>query len=104
MNQPNEHKLNTVDGVVSDIIAEMPLDDRVRTANLDEDGFLVLQLGLGKYLWYLLATQSEGVNEKLLKDCRIQSGKALDETEPALYILEELWERLQETHRIRIVK
>ena len=48
--------------------------------------------------------QSEDVNEKLLKDCRIQSGKALDETEAALYILEELWERLQETHRIRLVK
>jgi hypothetical protein len=26
-------KLNTVDAVVDDIIAEMPLDDKVRTAN-----------------------------------------------------------------------
>ena len=69
MNQPNKHNLNTVDAVIDDIISEMPLDDRVRTANLDEDGLLVLQLGLGKYLRYLLENQSEDVNKKLLEDC-----------------------------------
>ena len=104
MNQQNKYNLNTVDAVIDDIIAEMPLDDRVRTANLDEDGLLVLQIGLGKYLQYLMNHQSEDVNEKLLKDCRIQSGKALDETEAASYILKELWNRLQETNRIRLVK
>ena len=30
-----------VDQIVNEIIAEMPLDDRVRTANLDEDGLAV---------------------------------------------------------------
>jgi len=45
------------------------------------------------------------VNVKLLKDCIKQSGKAtLDEAEAALYILKELWNRLQETHRLRVVK
>jgi len=52
-------KLNTVDEVINDIIAEMPLDDRVRTANLDEDGLLILQLGLGKYLRYENHWQSD---------------------------------------------
>ena len=52
-------KLNTVDEVIDDIIAEMPLDDRVRTANLDEDGLLILQLGLGKYLRYENHWQSD---------------------------------------------
>ena len=74
MHQPNNHNLNTVDAVIDDIIAEMPLDDRVRTANLDEDGVLVLQLALGKYLRYLLDNQSEDVNKKLLEDCIKQSG------------------------------
>lgn len=54
MNQSPKHNLNTVDEVVEDIISEMPLDDRVRTANLDEDGLAVLQLALentfGTYL------------------------------------------------------
>ena len=96
-------KLNTVDQVVDEIIAEMSLDDRVRTANLDEDGLLILQLGLGKYLRYLIDNQSEDVNEKLMKDCIKQSGnETLDEAEAASYILKELWNRLRETHRLEL--
>jgi len=105
MSLPNKHKLNTVEAVIDDIIAEMSLDDRVRTVNLDEDGVLVLQLALGKYLRYLIENQSEDVNKKLLKDCIKQSGnETLGEAEAALHILKELWNRLQETHRLRVVK
>jgi hypothetical protein len=105
MNQSDKHKPNTVDAVIEEIIAEMPLDDRVRTANLDEDGIAVAQLALGKYLRYLIDNQSEDVNEKLLRDCIKQSGnETLDEDEAALYILKELWNRLRETHRLRAVK
>ena len=64
----------TVNAVIDDIITEMPLDDRVRTANLDEDGLLVLQLALGKYLQHLLKNQSEEVNTELFKDCIKHSG------------------------------
>ena len=103
MNQPNS--LDTVDKIVDDIIAEMPLDDRVKTANLDEDGLTALQLALGKYLRYLIDNQSEDVNKKLLKDCIKQSGnKTLDEAEAASYILKELWKKFQDTHRLRAVK
>ena len=69
MNKSNKNGLDTVDAVVEDIISEMSLNDRVRTANLDEDGLTVLQLALGKYLRYLLNNQSKDVNKKLLKDC-----------------------------------
>ena len=105
MKQSDKKKCDTVEAVVEDITAEMPLDDRVRTANLDEDGLLILQLGLGKYLRYLIDNQSEDVNKKLLKDCIKQSGnETLDEAEAASYILKELWNRLKETHRLRAVK
>ena len=105
MNQSDKNCLNTVDEVIDDIIAEMPLDDRVRTANLDEDGIAVAQLALGKYLRYLIENQSEDVNEKLLRDCIKQSGnETLDEAEAASYILKKLWNRLRETHKLRVVK
>ena len=105
MNQSDKNYLTTVDQVIDEIIAEMPLDDRVRTANLDEDGLLILQLGLGKYLRYLIDNQSEDVNEKLMKDCIKQSGnETMDEAEAASYILKELWNRLRETHKLRAVK
>ena len=105
MNQSGKNRLTTAEQVVDEIIAEMPLDDRVKTANLDEDGIATLQLALGKYLRYLIDNQSEDVNKKLLKDCIKQSGnETLDEAEAALYILKELWNRLRETHRLRAVK
>jgi hypothetical protein len=98
-------KLNTVDEIVEEIIAEMPLDDRVKTANLDEDGIALLQLALGKYLRYLIDNQSEDVNKNLLKDCIKQSGdETKDEAEAASYILKKLWNRLRETHKLRVVK
>ena len=105
MNQSDKNYLTTVDQVIDEMIAEMPLDDRVRTANLDEDGLLILQLGLGKYLRYLIDNQSEDVNKKLLKDCIEQSGnETLDEAEAASYILKELRDRLRQTHKLRAVK
>ena len=78
--------------MVNEIISELHLDDRVRIANLDEDGLVVFQLGLGKYLWHLIDNQTEIVNEKLKVDCIKQSGnETLDEVEAANYILKEIW-------------
>ena len=90
--------------VVDDRIAEMPLDDKVRTANLDEDGLLVLQLALGKYLRYLIKNQSEDMNKKLFKDCiKLSGNKTMDDAEAASYILRGVWKRLKDTHRLRVV-
>ena len=105
MTHSNKNSFDTVDAVVEDIIAEMSLNDRVRTANLDEDGLTVLQLALGKYLQHLLNNQSKDSNKKLQKDCIKKLGnKKLDHAEAAGYILKELWKRLQETHKLRAVK
>jgi hypothetical protein len=105
MDNSDRHNPNTVDHIVNEIISELPLDDRVRAANLDENGLVKLQLGLGKYLWYLIENQTEIVNEKLMADCIKQSGnETLDEAEAANYILKEIWSRLRETHRLRVVK
>jgi hypothetical protein len=105
MDNSDKHNPNTVDQIVNEIIFELPLDDKVRAANLDEDGLVVLQLELGKYLWHLIENQTEIVNENLMADCIKQSGnETLDEVEAANYILKEIWRRLRETHRLRIVK
>ena len=105
MNQSDNKIYDTANAVVEDIIAEMPLDDRVRVANLDEDGLIVIQLGLGRYLRYLIDKQSATVKEKLMADCIRQSeNEALDDAEAASYILREIWVRLRETHLLRVVK
>jgi len=97
-------KLNTVDQVVDEIIADLTLAERVGTADLDEDELRVLELALGKYIRYRLDQLDVGVNKKLMKDCLSKSGESLDEVDAATVIIRELWNRLQETHRLRVVK
>jgi len=105
MKNSDRHNPNTVEQIVNEIISELPLDDRVRTANLDEDGLVVLQLELGKYLWPLIENQTEIVRENLMTDCIKQLGnETIDEVEAANYILKEIWSRLRETHRLKVVK
>ena len=96
---------NTVDEVVEDLIAEYPLEANVSTANLEEDELRVLELTFGKYLRFKLDNMPVTVNQKLKEDCLAKSeNKNLDEVDAAGVILRELWKRLKETHRLRIVK
>ena len=97
-------KLNTVDQVVDEIIAELTLAEKVGTADLYEDELRVLELTLGKYIRYMLDQTDVGVNKELMKDCLVKSGESLDEVDAAAVILKELWKRLRETHRLRVLK
>ena len=104
MNQSDKHKPSTVDAVVEEIIAELTLVEKVGTADLGEDELRVLELTLGKYIRYRLDQLDVGVNKELMKDCLSKSGESLDEVDAATVIIKELWNRLRETHRLRVVK
>ncbi len=104
MNQSDKHNPNTVDAVVDVIIDELTLEERVGAGNLDEDEFRVLELTLGKLIRYKLDQLDVGVNKELMNDCLEKSGESLDEVDAATVIIKELWNRLQETHRLRVVK
>ena len=97
-------KLNTVDQVVDEIIADLTLAEKVGTADLNEDELRVLELALGKYIRHKLDQLDVAVNKKLMEDCIAKSGESLDEIDAATVILKELWSRLQETHKLRVVK
>ncbi len=104
MNKSRKHKPNTVDIVVEEIIAELTLAERVGTADLDENEFRVVELTLGKLIRYKLDQLDVGVNEALRDDCISRSGRStLDDADAAAVILKEVWDRLKETHRLRVV-
>ncbi len=93
----------TVDEVVEQIIAEMPLSDKVAVAKFTEEQNVTLKHTLGMYLRNQL--RHRPVNKELMEDCIAKSGiKDLDETEAATVILRELWNKLRETHKLRVVK
>ena len=104
MNQPDNNCLNTVDQVVDDIIADLTLAERVGTADLGENEIRVLELTLGKYIRYRLDQKDVSVDKKLMKDCISKSGKSMNEVDAATVIFKEIWNKLRETHRLRIIK
>ena len=47
----------------------------------------------------------KAVNKELMEDCIAKSGiNDLDEAEAATVILRELWNKLRETHKLKVVK
>jgi hypothetical protein len=77
-----------IDSLITELLDRMSLEDRVSIANLSEDDIHVLESVMGKYLKHRLDQLSE-------------TGEDVEE---ATVILREIWKRLRETHRLRVVK
>jgi hypothetical protein len=102
MNDPDNSLL---DALITELVDELPFESRVRAANLDEDEIKLLEAVLGKFLTYRLEKLDEQVNEELLKECIARSGdESLDDVGASAFILKELWKRLRETHKLRVVE
>ena len=105
MNRNNNHTNNPLDEIISELIDDFPLEERVRVTNLDQDDLKVLEAVLAKYIGYSLGQLNEQGNDELLEECRTRSGnKSLDDAGACGFILTELWNRLRDTHRVRVLK
>ena len=92
-----------VDEAVDQIIKDMPLKDSVYMAHLKKEGLRSLNLCLGVFIKNQFLQKD--VNKELLESCILVSGKDnLNENSAAFIIIEKLWEKLQGTHRLRVVK
>jgi hypothetical protein len=92
----------SVDEAVSQIIVDMPLKDRVTIANMDGNALESLNSTLGVYIQKQIFKKN--VDGKLYASCLLVSGEdKLDRSDAAFVIIEKLWEKLQKTHRLRIV-
>jgi hypothetical protein len=81
----------------------MSLEERVRLANFDKEDLRVINYSLSIFIRNQLFMKD--VNKELFESCRAVSGnKNLNEATAALVIIEKLWKRLRETHRLRIVE
>ena len=48
---------------------------------------------------------SKDINKELFESClAVSDNKNLNESEAALVIIEKLWEKLRQTHRLKVVK
>ena len=93
----------TMDAALLHLQRRLSLKDKATIANMVADELLSLQSTLGNYIngQFDLFTS----NRALLMDCQRASGRAeLAPEDAAAVIIRALWERLQATCRIRIVK
>jgi len=93
----------TVDAAVDRLLAKLSLREKTMIANIPEENLKDLYHALGANI------QSEFrlwlTNDKLLESCRVVSGQNdLNENDAALVIIKALWNRLQQTNVLRIVK
>ncbi len=93
----------TVDEAVHQIMSEMSLKDRTTMANVVEENLQVFQLTLGLYIKNKL--NEWAVNEELMKSCmKLSKDEDLSREDASTVILKELWKKLRETHKLRVVK
>ena len=93
----------SVDEAVDDIISSLSLRERTWAANIGKEDFKPLDVPLASYVRDRLRLWSP--NKELLKSCRKVAGEEdLDVAEVPGIIIREVWRKLQEIHRLRVVK
>jgi hypothetical protein len=93
----------TVDATVDKLLAKLSLREKTMIANIPKENlndlYQALEADIQNEFKLWLA------NDELLESCRVVSGQNdLDENDAALVIIKTLWNRLQQTNVLRIVK
>lgn len=101
--QPLGEFPQTVDAAVERLFSEMPLRDKTTMANMTEAELVNLEVTLGKYIMNQFGLWAG--NRALIESCREFSEYEFNnEEDAAKVIIQALWRRLQNTHKLRVVK
>ena len=93
----------TVDEAVEKLIKDLPLKDKTTIAKMAEKDLMTLQITLGSYIGSEFGVWTG--NAELLYSCKRASGDVhVDPDHAPTVIIEKLWKRLRESHRLRVVK
>ena len=85
------------------LIADLPLKDKTTIGKMAEKDLMTLQFTLGSYIGSEFAVWTG--NAELLFSCKRASGDThVDPDHAPTVIIEKLWKRLRESHRLRVVK
>ena len=93
----------TVEQAVESLSSKLPLKDKVLIANMTFGELAIVNVTLGKYI-----RENFGIwtgNVELLESCRKYSGqKDLTVENISMIVIQAFWEKLKETHRLRVIK
>ena len=93
----------TVQEAIEMLAAQLPLKQKTAIANMTERELIKLNTSLGRYVLDKFGLWSG--NEKLAESClSIANFPLHNEDDAAAVIIKELWRKLRETHKLRIIK
>lgn len=93
----------TVQEAVEILVSELPLKEKITIANMVEEELIMLNANLGRFILDNFGLWSG--NEKLVESCLAEAKYSLhDEDDAVAVIVKELWQKLRQTHKLRIVK
>ena len=88
---------------VERLISNLPLKDKATVANMSRNELPGLSLSLGGYIMNNFGLRYG--NRELMESCRLASKEILRHEEDAVtVIIAALWEKLQQTHKLRVIK
>jgi hypothetical protein len=93
----------SVEEAVEQLILQMPLKDKATVANMSQNELPSLNSSIGGYIINNFGLLSG--NHDLMESCRREAdGPFKQEEEAVMILLKALWEKLRQTHRLRVVK
>lgn len=102
MNEINNVFLKNIDDVVDRLISELSFKDKTKIANMSEGDLVKLNMSWGIYIRTEFRLKG---NDPLLNALKYYTGVNTVTPDQASYIIiKELWEKLQNSHVLKIVK
>ncbi|CAB1077250.1 hypothetical protein D1AOALGA4SA_5042 [Olavius algarvensis Delta 1 endosymbiont] len=96
-------KPQTIEEAVARLISQMPLKDKATIANMTPDELPSLFASIGQYIVNNFGLLSG--NRKLIESCRSEADAPFQNEEDAMaVIINALWQKLRQTHKLRVVK
>lgn len=102
MDQTKQLFPGNIDAAVNTLLSELSFKDKTKIANMSEIDLIKLNISYGIYIRNELRLWS---NESLLASCGAYAGVNKISPEQASYIIiKELWEKLQNSNVLKIVR
>ena len=99
----SEKRPQSVAQAVERLCYSLPLKDKATVANMSRNELSSIHLSLGRYIIDNFGLLSG--NRELMKSCRTLSKEILRHEEDAVtVIITALWEKLRQTHKLRVIK
>src|SRR5512143_1032332 len=95
-------KPEAVDEAVDRLMSEMKLQALMKLAKMPEDDLVNLHFTVGMWIRNNFVYPR---NDKLLQSCReVSRDKYLHFAQLHMVVIRELWKKLQETHKLKVVR